>query len=89
MDRKRKFTFKFIAGCVAVAIAICVATASGMISLIHWYLSNCGESAACSASDWLISYWWTLFVPGCLAIAYLLRRLYDRRIERIDRDLET
>lgn len=86
MDKIKRFNVMFIGGCIGAAIAVCVATALGMIQLIRWNLSNCGSSPGCSASDWLISYWWLIFVSGALVVAWVLRRIYDRRYARLIRD---
>jgi len=83
MDKKARFNLIFIGGGIGVFVLACLAAALGMIQVIRWYLSNCGTSATCSVADWLISYWWLLFVPGCLAGAFLLRRIYDRAYARL------
>ena len=83
MDPRKKFTLMFIAGCVAIGIVACVATALGMIGLIGWYLGNCGSSATCSAASWMIDYWWLVFVPACLIAAVILRRVHDKSYARL------
>ena len=86
MDKKKRFTLMFVAGCVAVGIAACIAITLGMIRLIWWYLANCGESTGCSAANWMIDYWWLIFMPACLVAAVGLRRLHDKRYARLPAD---
>lgn len=86
MDKRKKFTLMFIAGCTAAGIAACIAITLGMIRLIYWYLANCGESISCSTASWMIDYWWLAFVPACLVAAGVLRAIHDNRYERIPTD---
>ena len=81
MDRQTKFTYGYIAACLAAAAAFCFLTLRAMVHLISWYISSCGESTVCSIAEFTISYWWVLFVPACLLAAYLLRKDYDRRVQ--------
>jgi len=83
MDKRTRINLIFIGAGIALFILACIAAAFGMIWVIRWYLSNCGTSQNCSAADWLISYWWLLFVPACLAGAFLMRRSYDRAYARL------
>jgi len=83
MDKRTRFNLIFIGACIAVFILACLAAALGMIWVIRWYLSNCGTSVTCSVATWLISYWWLLFVPGCLMGAFLMRQSYDRAYARL------
>lgn len=89
VDKKKRFTVVFVIVCIALAVAVCLATTAAMLFVIWWYISNCGNSPACSSADWLISYWWALFVPGCLIATFLLRKLYERRYALIEPEVET
>ena len=83
MDKRRRFTLMFVAGCVAAGIVACIATTLAMLRLIYWYLGNCGASTACSVANWVIDYWWLLFVPASLVAAVILRRVHDKYYLRL------
>lgn len=83
MDPSKRFTLIFVIACIVLGALACVGTALGMIRISLWYLGNCGETAQCQAAEWMIDYWWALFIPACLAAATVLRRVHDRRLARL------
>lgn len=70
----------FLALSTLVFLGMCALTALGMIRVIHWTIGNCGDAPGCSAADGLISYWWALFVPAVLLVAYAFNRVYQARL---------
>ena len=82
MARIHREDILFIGLSALVFLAMCVLTAAGMIRLIQWTLGNCGDSLECKAADSLISYWWALFVPAVLLVAYAFNRVYQARLVR-------
>lgn len=81
MNKNFRSNAVFIAICVAIFLLVCVASTYSMIWVIGWYLSNCSEAATntCSAANWLISYWWLLFIPGILAATFFVHRSFVKR----------
>ena len=83
MDSKKRFTLNFVIACVVLGALASAGTALGMIRITLWFLGNCGETADCRAAEWLIDYWWILFIPVCLAAAAALRLVHDRYLARM------
>ena len=70
----------FPSACVVLGLAACVGIAWSLVRTTQWYLSACPGASACGPAGWLIHYWWLIFVPGCIGSAWLLWRLYHRRV---------
>ena len=82
MNAKNK-KIVFLVACSGLFLLACVATTQFMIRLILWYLDNCGSpSAQCTRVEWLISYWWAIFVPLTLIVALLAHKAYIKLIDR-------
>jgi hypothetical protein len=74
------WSWTFIAAYVAGFILACVVTAFSMIRLSQWYLSNCWQDTpVCSTAEFLIFYWWLLFIPVVLTATFLIHRIYLKR----------
>lgn len=79
----RHKTIVFLMACSGLFLLACVATSRFMIRLILWYLDNCGtQTAQCTRVEWLITYWWAIFVPLTLLGAFLAHKAHRKLVGR-------
>ena len=78
----RKENYLFLGVSLGLFLALCIFAALVRIRVIYWYLANCDNSSACTIILNLISYWWAIFVPVVLFVAYLVNRRYQARVQR-------
>ena len=82
MGRFHRDDILFLALSTVIFLGICAVTYVSRMRLIYWSINNCGDSSNCVAADNLITYWWALFVPVLMLVAYLVNRVYQVRLVR-------
>jgi hypothetical protein len=72
----------FIVAGAGVFLAACYAVFLFNLRVVDWWFGMCPGDPACARAEWLIRYWWALFVPLCLLLAALAYALYRRLFGR-------
>ena len=84
MTRPHRDDILFSCLALAVFVIFTAACAAGRWYLAMWYLGHCGLSAACSAADAAIDYWWLVLLVLLLGAAWRLNRAYQARLRLRD-----
>lgn len=79
MTMLRGARLAYVIAWAALFLVVCLLLPQLGIRLIDWYLGMCPGHARCGTAEWVIQYWWSLFVPLCLLVAWFAYWLYERR----------
>jgi hypothetical protein len=72
----------YVIACVLLFLAGCYAVFYFNLRVVDWWFGMCPGDPACPRAEWLIQYWWGLFVPLWLLLAALAYGLYRRLFGR-------
>jgi H+/Cl- antiporter ClcA len=79
MTRRHKAVF---AGAAAAALVLAAIVAYARFWLVAWWLGNCdAPTTACRAAEIGVAWWWLMFVPLVLGLAFVAHHVTRDRLE--------